>query len=128
MSETASRSLRETVKRLVESRWFMRVIIALIVINAIILGLETSKVFNARFGSILTLIDELILVIFVLEVLLRLYVYRLAFFKDAWNIFDFVIVGIAIAPASDGFTVLRALRILRVLRLISVVPLSLIHI
>ncbi len=122
MPETQSRTLRDRARTLVESGWFQKTIIILIVINAITLGLETSKDISGRFGSLLTLIDDLVLVVFVLEILLRLYAYGWRFFTDAWSIFDFIIVGIALAPASEGFTVLRALRILRVLRLISVVP------
>jgi voltage-gated sodium channel len=76
----------------------------------------------AEVGSVLIAIDRTILAIFVLEIVLRLVAYGLAFFRDPWNVFDFAVVGIALIPASGPFSVLRALRIVRVLRLISVVP------
>lgn len=73
-------------------------------------------------GGLLVAIDRIVLAIFVFEMLAKLAVYRLGFFRSGWNIFDFTIVGIALIPAAGPLTVLRALRILRVLRLLSVVP------
>jgi voltage-gated sodium channel len=99
-----------------------RVVMILIVINAIILGLETSQPVMARFGPALQLIDHIILGVFVIELAARIVVHRLAFFRDPWSLFDFVVVAIALVPASETFSVLRALRVLRVLRLITAVP------
>jgi voltage-gated sodium channel len=99
-----------------------RVVMILIVINAIILGLETSQSVMARFGRLLELLDHIILGIFVIELAARILVHRLAFFRDPWSIFDFVVVAIALVPASETLSVLRALRVLRVLRLITAVP------
>ena len=56
------------------------------------------------------------------EIAIKLFVYRWSFFRSPWNLFDFVIVGIALVPASEGMSVLRALRILRALRLLSMIP------
>jgi voltage-gated sodium channel len=99
-----------------------RAVMILIVINAIILGLETSQSVMARFGRMLELMDHIILAIFVLELTARIFVHRLAFFRDPWSIFDFIVVAIALVPASETLSVLRALRVLRVLRLITAVP------
>jgi voltage-gated sodium channel len=63
-----------------------------------------------------------ILLIFTIELVLKLIVYRAQFFKSGWNWFDFIIVAISWAPTSGALSVLRAFRILRVLRLFSVVP------
>ncbi|MFD1326996.1 ion transporter [Mycoplana ramosa] len=90
--------------------------------NAITLGLETSAVVMADYGRLLHLVDQVILGFFVLEIGLRLFAFRSSFFRDAWSLFDFAIVAIAMLPTSGAFSVLRALRILRVLRLISVIP------
>jgi voltage-gated sodium channel len=98
------------------------VIAGLIVANAIILGLETSPTAMAAAGPLLAALDAAILAIFVVEILARIAVHRLAFFRDPWSLFDFVVVGIALIPATGNLSVLRALRILRVLRLITVVP------
>lgn len=110
------------LKTLIESRRFETFITALIFINAITLGLETSPSAVAAFGGMLAIADSLILAVFVLELLARFAVYRLDFFKDPWRIFDLLVVGVALIPATGGLSVLRALRILRVLRLISIVP------
>jgi len=110
------------LKRIVESKRFQRFVILVIVINAITLGLETSPAARATAGELLWLLDRAALTIFVIEIVLKLIVYRLNFFRQGWNVFDFLVVGVTLIPAGDGFSVLRALRILRALRLISVVP------
>ena len=115
-------NLRERAIALVESQPFERFIITVIVINAIGLGLETSPTVMSAAGGIVSSLDTIALAIFVVELALKFFAYRLAFFKNAWNIFDLAIVSAALMPAGDQFSVLRALRILRALRLISVVP------
>ena len=115
-------SLRERVRAIVEAGWFEKAIITVIVINALGLGLETSPAVMARFGVVVTWLDAIALGIFVVELAMKLFAYRLAFFRNGWNVFDLVIVGVALVPASQQFSVLRALRILRALRLVSVVP------
>jgi voltage-gated sodium channel len=97
-------------------------VLALILVNAAILGLETSPPVMAAAGPLLHALDSLILAIFVVEIASRIAVHRLAFFRDAWSVFDFVVVAIAIVPATENLSVLRALRVLRVLRLITIVP------
>ena len=97
-------------------------ITGLILLNAVTLGLETSKTAMAAVGPLLLAIDKFILSVFVVELLARLFVHRTRFFHDPWRVFDFFIVSIALIPATDAFTVLRALRILRVLRLLSFIP------
>ncbi|MEL7528427.1 MAG: ion transporter [Pseudomonadota bacterium] len=114
--------MRNQVKALVTSRNWEFCIIGIIMLNAVTLGLETSPWMMDRFGSLLVTIDRIILGIFVIELILRLYAHGLKFFKDPWSLFDFAIVGIALVPSTGPMSVLRSLRILRVLRLISVVP------
>jgi voltage-gated sodium channel len=97
-------------------------LIAVILLNAVTLGLETSPYVMDRAGGLLVLIDRACLAIFVAELAARLYALGLRFFRSGWNIFDFVIIGISLVPAGAGFSVLRALRILRVLRVVSVTP------
>jgi voltage-gated sodium channel len=99
-----------------------RVIMSLIVINAIILGLETNKTIMASHGWLLEILDHIILAVFVVEIAARVIVHRVAFFRDPWSVFDFVVIGIALVPATETFSVLRSLRVLRVLRLITGVP------
>jgi voltage-gated sodium channel len=114
--------MRETLRHLVQSRRFEWTIAALIILNAIILGLETSPAIMAQAGNVLKAIDGAILAVFVVELLMRFYVHRMRFFLDPWRLFDLFVVGIALIPSSGTFSVLRALRILRVLRLVSILP------
>lgn len=107
--------VRQRLQQFIEHGTVQRMLLALILLNAFTLGLETSNAVMSLAGTAIHLLDKAILAIFVLEILVRLYVHRLAFFKDAWSIFDFVVVGIALLPASGPFSVLRALRVLRVL-------------
>ncbi|NNE53473.1 MAG: ion transporter [Sulfitobacter sp.] len=106
----------------IETPRFTNFIMGVIIFNAILLGLETSKTVMAAAGDLILFLDRVCLSIFVIELLTKLVVYRLRFFRDGWNLFDFVIVGISLVPATQGFSALRALRILRVLRLISATP------
>ncbi|SEE72452.1 ion transporter [Ruania alba] len=103
----------------VESRPVQRIVVAVIVVNAITLGLETFENAPAR---VLHAIDLACLIVFVVELSLKLYANGLRFFRSSWNVFDLLVVVVALVPGSGGFAVLRALRVLRVLRLISAVP------
>jgi voltage-gated sodium channel len=113
---------RERIGAWIESAPVQRFIIAVIVVNAVTLGLETSAGLMARWGWLLHTLDRAALAIFVVEIGLKLYAFRLGFFRVAWNLFDFLVVAIALVPASGPLAVLRALRVLRVLRLVSTVP------
>jgi voltage-gated sodium channel len=102
-----------SLRTLIESRRFDAAITALIVLNAITLGLETSPRAMEAAGPLLVIVDRFILGVFV---------YRGAFFRDPWRIFDLLVVAFALIPATGNLSVLRALRILRVLRLVSILP------
>jgi voltage-gated sodium channel len=114
--------LRLRIKSFVELPRFGQFILALILINAVLLGMETSTALMAQYGSTLLLLDKVLLGVFVVELLLRIFAYRSAFFKDPWSLFDFAVVAIALIPASGPLAVLRSLRVLRVLRVLSMVP------
>ncbi len=105
-----------------ERAWVRNTIIWVIILNAVVLGMETSSVLMDAAGPVIIAIDKACLAIFVVELLAKLVAYGRRFFRDGWNLFDFVIVAIALAPAAQGLSVLRALRILRVLRIISAAP------
>lgn len=107
---------------LIENPLVQRVILILILINAVTLGMETSSGIMEQYGTPIHLLDKAILSVFVLEIALRLWVYRLRFFRDPWSVFDFTVVAIALVPATGQFSVLRALRVLRVLRILTIVP------
>ena len=114
--------MRNKVAAFLEQAWVTNFIIGVILFNAVLLGLETSEAVMATAGPLILVLDSLCLAIFVLEIALKLFAHGWRFFRSGWNIFDFVIVGIALVPATQGFSVLRALRILRVLRVISATP------
>lgn len=98
-------------------------ILGVILFNAVILGMETSDAIMVRAGTLITLLDKLCLAVFVVEIVAKLFARGIGgFFRRGWNIFDFVIVGISLIPATQGLSVLRALRILRLLRVVSVAP------
>ncbi|QUJ78055.1 ion transporter [Sulfitobacter albidus] len=115
-------ALTDTLARHLASARVRNFILAVILFNAIILGLETSPAVMRRAGALILLLDQICLAIFVAELAAKLFVFRGKFFRDGWNIFDFIIVGISLVPAAQGFSALRALRILRVLRVLSVAP------
>ncbi|GAA3548351.1 hypothetical protein GCM10022419_030810 [Nonomuraea rosea] len=114
--------MRERTRVFLASRRFQQFIVGVILINAGTLGLETVPAVVESHGHLLTVVDHVALYIFVVELLAKVYVERSAFLRDPWNIFDTLIVAIALAPSTGGLSVLRSLRILRALRLLSVVP------
>lgn len=115
-------TLRARLARFIEHGRVQRAILILILINAVTLGLETAPSVMAAAGPFILALDKAILSVFVAEIAIRLYVHRLAFFRDPWSVFDFLVVAIALVPATGQFSVLRALRVLRVLRVLTIVP------
>ena len=113
---------RRRLLAFVEDRRFTRFITALIVINAVLLGLETVPTVMGPLGWLIVGGDRLILAVFVVEIALRMAAHGRAFWRDPWSLFDVAVVGVALVPSTGSLSVLRALRILRVLRLVSVVP------
>ena len=110
------------IKNIVLSKLFQNFIITVIVINGVTMGLETSKNVMDSYGSIINAFDKIVITIFTIEIIMRIYVHRVSFFKDGWSLFDFFIVSISLVPSSAGFEILRILRVLRLFRLITVVP------
>lgn len=113
---------RPSVERFVESAVVQRFVITVIIANAVILGMETSETLMTRWGETLTILDHICLGIFIVEIALKLYARAWRFFGSAWNVFDFMVVAIALVPGAGPLAVLRSLRVLRVLRLVSTIP------
>ena len=113
---------RSPLQSFIEDKRVQNAIIILILINAVLLGMETSSTIMQQAGQLIIAVDRIILAIFVIEIMIRIYVYRRDFWRDPWSLFDFSVVAIALIPASGPFAVLRALRVLRVLRLLTMVP------
>ncbi len=112
----------EYLRKIISGKVWGNCIAILIIVNTIVLGMETYLVIMNAYGDLLTSIDQTILYVFILELVFRFIAYRLDFLKDPWSIFDLCVVGIALIPAQDAFSALRAARALRALRLISVFP------
>ena len=115
-----------TADRIVRSKWFHRFIILIILLAGVLAGLETSRGIVAAHGALLRLLDALVLGIFIIEVILKMAAHSPRpwhYFKDGWNIFDFVIVALCCLPMGSQFAVvLRLGRVLRLLRLVSTLP------
>ncbi|MBU3647770.1 MAG: ion transporter [Limnohabitans sp.] len=118
-SNTDMTTWRGRIELFINHPTVQHLLVFLIVINAAILGIETSPSAMESWGEELFLLDHAILAVFIAEILLLIAARGLSFFKDAWCVFDFIVVGIALVPASGSLSVLRALRVLRVLRLIN---------
>lgn len=121
-SNVTASAWRHQLIQFVEGSGVEKAIVTLIVVNAITLGLETSTTAMSYAGGWISVLDRIILGIFVIEITLRIIGRGTRFFKDPWSIFDFSVVAIALVPAGSDYAVLRALRVLRVLRLLSMVP------
>ncbi|SET53404.1 voltage-gated sodium channel [Oceanobacillus limi] len=118
-------TIRKRSAQLSENPLFTNVIVGLIVVNAVLVGLETYPYFIDRFKDWFLLVDQILLWIFTIEIIIRLIGSKSigSFFKDPWNVFDFVIVASGhLLVGGHYVTVLRILRVLRVLRAISVIP------
>jgi voltage-gated sodium channel len=114
--------LRAAIRARVDAAWFQNAIVALVIINAVTLGLETFPAVMRTAGPALVALDRAILAVFVLELALKLVAYGWQFFRSGWNWFDAAVVGIALVPSSGPLSVFRALRVLRILRLVSAIP------
>jgi voltage-gated sodium channel len=115
-------SHRAQLAEFLDSRPVRSALMWVILFNAAILGLETSAAVMERAGGVIHALDRLCLLIFVIELLAKLYALGGRFFRSGWNLFDIAVVGVSLAPSAQGLSVLRALRVLRVLRVISIVP------
>ena len=113
---------RQKLDLWLDQRWVTNLVIGVIIFNAVLLGLETSRPAMLAAGTLIVTLDKACLAFFVVEIALKLVARGARFFKSGWNIFDVIIVGAALVPGSQTMSVLRALRILRVLRVISVAP------
>ncbi len=113
-------------KRIVGSRLFRGTIVAVIVFAGVLAGVETNAAIVAKYGALLHALDATVLAIFIAEIALKLAAHGrrpLDYFRDGWNVFDFLIVLFCLLPVGGPFAaVLRLVRTLRLLRLVSALP------
>jgi len=118
--------MKDRVKQIVSTPWFEHMIIAFILINGAILGMETSPSLVAQYGDLMHLGNHVILGIFILEALLKMIAVAPQvdrYFRDGWNVFDFSVIVFSLIPATGEFAMIaRLARLLRVFRLISTIP------
>ena len=114
------------MKQIVEANWFHRTIVAVILLAGVLAGLETSAAVMARHGSLLRVLDALVLGVFIAEIALKLAAHGRKpwlYFQDGWNVFDFIIVVLCCLPVDSQFAaVFRLTRGLRLLRLVTALP------
>ena len=112
--------------RIVESPIFTGFILTVIIANAVVLGLQTYPEIESQHGDALNLLNDLFLVIFVIELALRIGAYGRRpqdFFRSGWNVFDFVVIAVAFVPGiRESSTLLRLARLLRVVRVVRILP------
>lgn len=111
--------MRAALKMFFDDPRTERFVIALIVLNGVTLGLETSAAVMASFGGVLSLIDRILLVIFTIEVIGRFIAAPKQSLRDGWTLFDASVVIVSLLSITSSLSVLRALRILRLLRLVA---------
>lgn len=111
------------LKKFIEHPLFSNTIMLFILTNAILIGLETYPSIHNPYSELFVMMDYILLGIFSIEIILKLIVYKGEFFKDGWNIFDFMIVMVSLIFINSNFvSVLRIIRVLRVLRTLSAFP------
>lgn len=115
--------MREKSKNIVEHPYFSKTIMLVIILNALLIGLETyPSIYNSNVELFRTL-DNVVLLIFIVEMVLKLSAYRFEYFRDGWNLFDFGIVMLSIVFINTNIvSVLRIVRVLRILRTITAFP------
>lgn len=112
----------KAIASLLAHRLFQNTIIGVILLNAALLGLLTIPDLDPAIADVLHWLDHACLIVFCVEILLKMIVLRFGFFRDGWNVFDFLVVAIALAPAAGPLSVLRALRVFRLMRLVTAFP------
>ncbi len=113
---------RARIDKIVQSGLFQNTITALIIANAITLGLETLPDLPVNVHLAIRSFDVFVIGVFTIEIFMKLFAWRLDFFRSGWNWFDFFVVGVSLVPGTQALQVLRSLRVLRVLRLLHVIP------
>jgi len=122
MGKVPPDSYRARLARWVESKPIQGFVIAVILVNAVVLGFETDATAMAQFGTLLLALDKFCLIVFLIELGVKLVAYRFQFWRSGWNVFDFLVVAVALVPGGGAWAVLRSLRVLRVLRLLTAIP------
>jgi voltage-gated sodium channel len=118
--------MQQKLRTFTESKQFQIFFIAVILLSGVAVGLDSYPSVSDKYGTILQVMDSIILWLFVFEILLKMYALGSRFpefFKDGWNAFDFIIVSACFLPfEGQSIIVLRLLRVLRIVRLVGTIP------
>ena len=113
-------------KKIAEAKWFQNSVTVAILIAGVLVGMATYPEFYSNNETLLEFLNKIVLGIFIIEVLVKLIAEvpkPWNYFKDSWNVFDFIIVAAAFMPfGGSSIAILRLLRLLRVLKLIKALP------
>ena len=113
-------------KQIAEVKWFQNTVTIAILVAGVLVGMATYPEFYSKNETFLELLNKIVLGIFIIEVVVKLVAEvpkPWNYFKDAWNVFDFIIVAAAFLPfGGSSIAILRLLRLLRVLKLIKALP------
>ncbi len=115
-------SVRARARARADAPWFSRLIVGVLVVNAIAIGLRTASSVSKSLDPLLVGTEIAVVVIFVVEMIIKITGHGRSFFREAWNWFDLIVIVLSIVPASGTLLMLRTVRILRTFRLISVIP------
>jgi voltage-gated sodium channel len=115
-------SLRAKLRALLERQEARNFILSVIVMNGVLLGVSTSQELSPESARMIKIIDRVVIGIFVVEMILKLYAFRMRFFGSAWNMFDLMVVIVSLLPQTDTLSVLRGMRVIRALRVMSAIP------
>lgn len=113
--------MREKLQNFIENKLVTNFILAVIILNSIVLGLLTYPNIYKAYGNFLNLTCSMCVIIFTIEIFIKLYVYGKNFFKDGWNNFDFILVAMSWIPTCGVLSSFRAFRVLRALRALRLV-------
>lgn len=102
--------------KLVNGKSFDMFIMFIILIDAIVQGMMTSPTFSFYYDNLLYLLDRTFMGIFIIEMFLKIFALKRAFFQSRWNIFDLIVIGISSLPFMGMFIVLRTFRLLRLIK------------
>ena len=104
--------MQALAQKTADARWFHALIIALILLTALLVGLETSTTVMTHYGGVINGLNQLILAVFIAEVVIKMTAAAprpLDYFKDGWNVFDFAIIVVSLLPASGPFATIARL-------------------
>jgi len=106
-------NLFQRIKSFVNTPTFQNTIMVLIMANAVVIGLDTYPGIRAEYGTLLSSIDQFIIWIFVVEITLRWISWspRYKFLANGWNLFDFLIISVALLPTATYFSIIRIFRV-----------------